>query len=456
MARIFILLLILLSCKSVNSQIFVSSLDQIPQGWKGPIFELSDNYPKSNPKDIEPWKNFDFRKNPKEYMEAVLKYFLEGNVEVGFVGQKNKVRKWYHAPSMSWQPSSRPYGREFVHGLTRERNSFPQELYSTQNDTIQNWAVGFYNSVGAYTLGRVWSDTINPKTQYGQFEEGTVSAKLLFTSASIGQVPYIDGAYEWDANIHKKIQALENPERAISKMRLLQLDIAVKDKRASATCWVFGTFVYNVNAPGKTIWDKLVPAGLMWGNDPTKLNGEELEETWINPIYVSLFRFPDGRDIHLGYKGRLNGPVDNLISSCISCHSTSQYPQKSKLTPDINVPESVSKYFRNIKCGELFDTMQGAVSLDYSLQLSGGIASLRQARAPKTKTALDGKEVEAIINYIYTSIDDDVSPNINLNITEEKSLGGAGKKNEGLKWYWWVLIFFAFVYIVSLFNSNSK
>jgi hypothetical protein len=52
-------------------------------------------------------------------------------------------------------------------------------------------------------------------------------------------------------------------------VRLLQIDVAVKDNRAAGTTgWVFGTFNYNSAAPGSTAWQRMIPIGLMWGNDP--------------------------------------------------------------------------------------------------------------------------------------------------------------------------------------------
>ena len=46
------------------------------------------------------------------------------------------------------------------------------------------------------------------------------------------------------------------------------MDVAIKDPRAPVTQWVFGTFVYDKDAPGGSVWEKMVPLGLMWGNDP--------------------------------------------------------------------------------------------------------------------------------------------------------------------------------------------
>ncbi len=77
---------------------------------------------------------------------------------------------------------------------------------------------------------------------------------------------------------------------------------------------------------------------------------------------------------HLGWAGRLNGPVDNPISSCLSCHAIAQWPVVAPLVPPRNVePDSAEwmKWFRNVRAGESFS--EGAVSLDYSLQLAVGI-----------------------------------------------------------------------------------
>jgi len=193
------------------SQIYSSSLDKIPSGWTGHVFQLSKDYPTTLPIERnKPWLKYDFKTQPKEYMNAVLQYFVEGNVEANWVVQNNKIRKWYHAPSMSWQPANRPYGREFINGLTRERNSSPNELYPSQTNVIQNWAVGFYNPIGAYTFGQVWADTNNLKIDDVSFPEGTVTAKLLFTSASLTEVPYLNGSLEWQANIHTAVSGTTN------------------------------------------------------------------------------------------------------------------------------------------------------------------------------------------------------------------------------------------------------
>jgi hypothetical protein len=63
-------------------------------------------------------------------------------------------------------------------------------------------------------------------------------------------------------------------------VRLLQIDIAVKDDRAGPTGWYFATYAYDTAVAGSSPWRRMVPVGLTWGNDP---NGPPLVESWINP-----------------------------------------------------------------------------------------------------------------------------------------------------------------------------
>ncbi|WP_017915213.1 hypothetical protein ACQR5W_19650 [Xanthomonas sacchari] len=78
-----------------------------PSTYKGPLFQLSQDYPQQPPSG--PLPAF-FQKLPKPlsnnfeawrgYADAVKAYCLEGNVESDWYVQNNKVRRWYHAP---WQ-----------------------------------------------------------------------------------------------------------------------------------------------------------------------------------------------------------------------------------------------------------------------------------------------------------------------------------------------------------------
>src|SRR5260370_35524141 len=156
---------------------FRNAIDTIPTGWPGPVFELSKEYPKDLPADPKPWKVFDFKTQQKEYLQAVLTYALTGNRAVQWKVQDNAVRKWYHAPGLLapgtlTNPAS---GREFIHGLTRERTSPTRpkpELHPNQTKRISNWAVGFYNPIAAFTVGKVLASPAAPNTAGRKFGDG--------------------------------------------------------------------------------------------------------------------------------------------------------------------------------------------------------------------------------------------------------------------------------------------
>jgi hypothetical protein len=352
---------------SAGGQTFPSSNDTVPSTWTGPVFKLRQDYPKTKPAvGPKPWKSFNFKTQPVQYLQSVLSYCEEGNVNVDWQLEKNTVRNWYHAPWLHTTAN----GREFVHGLTGERSSRPHELDPAQTGSFANWAVGFYNAPGGYVIGRVWKDPNSPNPAVVSFPDGTVTCKLLFTTAPVAQVPYLKNSFEWQANA----STTSGGPRSIQTVRLLQVDVAVRDSRANTTTgWVFGTFVYDGNAAGATPWDRLVPVGLMWGNDPTvteavKTSTTHLTQTFINPAV--------GPPQHLGRAGRLNGPVDNPKSSCLSCHSTAQVEARSNVLPDAN---DVMRWFRNIKATEAFDPGPGQHSLGYSLQLALGIERFETA-----------------------------------------------------------------------------
>lgn len=374
--RIFRTALIAVSfllCAGASAQ-FPHAHDPPPAGWSGPVFRLKQDYPQTLPPlGSRPWMSFDFRTQPNEYIKAVLDYALDGNKQVDFVVQNNSTRGWYHAP---WMHAGAA-GREFIRGLTRERSSRPGELHPNQTGTWENWAVSVYNPRGGYTLGQVWKDPDLPNPGGARFPVGSVSIKLIFTEAPVSQVPYLAGSVEWQADINRANNAGPRPT-----LRLLQVDVAVRESRAASTTgWVFGTFVYDGNAPGATAWDRLVPVGLMWGNDPTRVGtSQALQQTKIN----AGLQIPQ----HLGFQKRLNGPVDNPRSSCLSCHSTAQIqndlsrPNRAAIPPANATLQTLRLYFRNIKAGTPFDA--NARSLDYSLQLQNGIANWAQAAGPSS------------------------------------------------------------------------
>ncbi len=362
---------------------FCNALMLPTPGWKGHEFKLAQQYPAKAPEDVMPWMSFDPYSEPKQYLQAALGYFYEGNirasVEDSFNPKLNRVRHWYNAP---WQDYG-TNGREFVHGLTRERVSQPQELDTHQTKKWNNYAVGFYNAPGGEAIGKIWANHGAPNADLAQMPEGTVGAKLLFTTAPVTEVPFLAGSPEWDAYVYadpNDPSPTPTSPRAVLKVRLLQIDIAVKDSRAKETGWIFGTFVYGGGPGGQagSSWFNVSPVGVMWGNDPGYAGTGPLTQTWLNP---------DVHMPHVGYQGRLNGPIDNPISSCMSCHSTAELPQGTMVPPHGADP---ALWFQNIKSGTPFDA--GRKPLDYSLQIEVGFVNFLQAhQAVKPKSLTLGQ-----------------------------------------------------------------
>lgn len=364
-----------LLASTVSYANFPDSHDPVPEGWTGHVFRLSQNYPTVLPKaDAQPWLSFDPINDSEEYMNALFQYVLEGNTGTEWDGADNLIRQWFHAPWMHYGPK----GREFIRGLTRERTT-PKtvagkegELGPLQKSCAQNWAVSLYNAPGGYQIAQVWKNKNNPDPLYAIFPEGTVVVKLLFTAATLAEVPYLKGTLEWTANINDIPASDENcrseATRSPQKVRLLQMDLAVKDKRAPVTGWVFATMAYDGNYPGDKWYERMIPVGSQWGNDPNLADGEKPSESWINTGIST----PQ----HLGFQGRLNGPVDNPRSACMSCHTTAQVPARSGMIPPVNATSDViSRWFRNLPGDTAFDNR--AISTDYSLQIAAGIQSFQ-------------------------------------------------------------------------------
>jgi hypothetical protein len=223
------------------------------------------------------------------------------------------------------------------------------------------------------------------------------------------QWPVVEGSAIW--NVYRPtVETLQSkgyspyaiPTNAtVVPLRVLQFDIIVKDMVASPqTGWVFVTYVYDKDASGASPWDKLVPLGAMWGNDPEFARdpnglppGAKLQETWINPDAPPYARSS------LGWGGRLSGPIDvaerhNVLltdgtrvptmhaSSCLSCHGTAQFPFVSNLYPSPNRvfpregtlfpmyppgSEMWARWFQNRPGSVPQNSNVGSVALDYDM-----------------------------------------------------------------------------------------
>jgi hypothetical protein len=384
-----------------------------PGQYQGRIFKLSQDYPKARPAldaGVQRILKIDFRKDWNAYLLAVRDYVYEGNIEnrpvsEAFYLEDNKVRPWFHVP---WQHYG-DFGRDGIHGLTKEGPVAPLSLGPLQKTLWQTYAVGFYNQQGGWAIGRMWADPNNPNVNAFKkegFPEGTVVGKVLFTTAPVAEVPFLTAPLEWSAYTTKCF-ADNTPDpakncavnREMNTVRFIQMDIMVRDSRAKETGgWVFGTFVYNGNLAQPNLWRNVVPVGLQWGNDPGVKSYSESNpkptETKINPDLKQtvINRSADLPPMHLGWGLRLNGPVDNTKSSCMSCHSTAQYPQISPILPfmakENGKPlspgsEKWMNWFRNIQCNTPFDVQ--ATSTDFSLQLAASVQNFVLAKGQQTE-----------------------------------------------------------------------
>lgn len=367
------------------------------------------DFPAVTPPSLHAWQQIDFHTDWQGYMNAVKSELHASGLGLG---NRNVVlapgAEWWIAPWMDYGSN----GRESLQGLTKERGPDAGDLSPSSTRGAQVWAIGFYNREGAKALHDVFLDPCNPSRPPAgwTFPDGTVSFKLLFTDASTTEVPWLTGAPEVEAMIDPAGSSSEPHapgERQRRVLRLLQVDIATRDPQ-SPFGWVFGTFVWQDRQ--SDLFGDLVPVGLMWGNDPAA--GAEpmgafatLPSTRLNAALAGILwkgqqAWP-GRPWP-GFEGRLNGPADNLRSSCLSCHSLAQWPRSRALGI---LPRPTARYtlqaladparraelrtgwMRDVRGGELTDPTEaapaagwgGATPLDYSLQLEASFSRLCDA-----------------------------------------------------------------------------
>jgi hypothetical protein len=258
--------------------------------------------------------------------------------------------------------------------MTRERPT-PVGTLGGNTERFDNFAVGYYDARGARTFARTWKlqtpgvDGVDLTKM--KFTKDALVFKLLYSAAKPGDFPtdILQGS--------QSVTLLPNANGSKVDVRLLQIDIAVKDERAGVTGWYFATYAYDSSVAGSSPWLKMTPVGLMWGNDP---GGTPLTQSWINPAA------PAYAAAHLGFEGRLNGPVDNPASACMSCHSTAQVPALANMTAEGNCASQKPQWFRNLSGATAFGrfdqrtpgcdtTLSGAapIAADFSLQMSATV-----------------------------------------------------------------------------------
>jgi hypothetical protein len=409
-----------------------------PPGYSGPEFKLSHDYPTSVPSQCADcaWLKLNVNFNPTfdrkklgtntwvsgkwaEYLQLILNYVKQGqdpqfaNAPGFQIGVNGKTR-WYSVPWMAYDPTA---GREFVHGTTNERTAHLVDLIHPDGGTkgvlrgrnevvgetvacakkypegFETWAVGYYNEYGGMAVGKAIPASGVPKigTYLGSpmpeglpFPQGTVVVKFLTTTATPDCVPFLKGSPEWQLDRHVLDQKQQKYlcQRFVQTSRMVQIDVAVTDSR-SPTGWVYGTFAYDGDLPGKTFWDRLEPLGIEFGADPwtfpavPKTSSLPAQQSVINP-HINIYQ-------HLGCENRLAGPVDNRQSSCLGCHGSAYAAPNGALTVmGFNVPPSFgfpgmcqefsltnAAYFDNTPAPQSFSggNYPNAVGLDTSLQL---------------------------------------------------------------------------------------
>jgi hypothetical protein len=338
---------------------FANSSTPPPPGYPHPLFRLSHDYPLSPPGPLgpTPWdaaigggpisvsNAAAFMKALSGYVSADLAVFVldHDNWDAGRLG-------WYDQPWLS--TIQEPICGMFLATQTEGALFKGSGLRAPY---LIDFAKTYYNRRAASTLGAVWGSTAmspNISTAASQFPEGSIIIKFTYTEAGPSDWPVMEGAN------HLTIFTQRNPgsggsgKPELFNVRLMQLDIVVKDSIAAPkTGWVFTTLVYDARVKGDGL-ERMVPLGATWGNDPEVNSAAppvmRLGETWLNP------QAPDYSTEILGWGGRLSGPNDQAVqvpgsyidihtgqpgkvtvanSACMSCHSPSEWQPASFILP---------------------------------------------------------------------------------------------------------------------------
>ncbi|WP_052162559.1 hypothetical protein [Aquabacterium sp. NJ1] len=325
---------------------FADNNGQLPPKsvYPGPLFKLNGAWPQ---KALPPLKNPPWQaaingqqintQNAQAYANALRDYVAPNakTLIMNYDGWDASKAGWYNEP---WLGSL----REAIRGTYAAGEFGPGIFPGTGlRATFSTHVLTYYDARAAYSLYKLWgTSAMDPaiKTANAQFAEGSVIVKAaVFTSTDPKQPTdwwdAMKGAQPWQLYIDPTGTSPAKPQ--VWPGYVAQFDIIVKDsKSAPKTGWVFMTLVYDNAVPGDA-WDKMIPLGAQWGNDPQATKpGQPLVENWINP------KAPKYATQTLGWMGRLSGPNDgarnNIAvngkvienapdSSCMSCHSTAQW-----------------------------------------------------------------------------------------------------------------------------------
>ncbi|TDW99370.1 hypothetical protein [Dinghuibacter silviterrae] len=334
---------------------FQNHRDSIPtkQQYPYPLFVLSHDYPTTATPLVNPPWHQALQGQPISssnfiaYMDS-LKSYVAPNVMPFFTDNPNWTSArygWFNEPWLGSQ-------REAILG-TYLGNGNPANMFKSLKVDESGYVLVLYDSLAAYTVGQIWGKTgqkVNLLNNATQFPEGSVIVKLAFSNINYPEWPVMEGAQT--LNVYDTIPTVGNPAPGyqMRKVSFFQMDVIVKDSStAPKTGWVYSTFVYDKDTTG-SFWDKMVPLGAMWGNDP---GVNSPTQPPYPPLYETVIYTgaPEYSKETLGWGGRLSGPNDGAVaqeavdittgqvyqnlalSSCMSCHSPAQDTFTSFLLP---------------------------------------------------------------------------------------------------------------------------
>ncbi len=328
----------------VNAEYGFNQTDKYPVEAKDlPKFSLKSDFENSKRvNDKRPWKGMDIStsKGALQFALVMIKYVFEGmanqntrNPDFNFQPEKSSINFWCHMPWMNVGNSR----REVIHGLTKERDLQPSDSgipYFRDLPQSTNWGIGFYNAPGCRTLGKVFGESKNrklaPDWRQSNFEDGTVSAKILFSNLQQSAVKNskkwaeIQQAFPFKAHV----SSVNSNTRNLSTVYLMQIDIAVKDSTLKGTkpennSWVMVTYYfdpsYNFNSETKPVAGIENPLLQLGNIHPGLL---KMRPQGVQVGFSSKETILFAGAYSNGFEGRLNGPADNPKSSCIGCHAT--------------------------------------------------------------------------------------------------------------------------------------
>lgn len=336
-----------------------------PKGeYSGPLFALSHDWPTTAlpPMKNAPWQQAIHNgrittQNAAAYAAALKKAVSQNarHLIMHYDTWDAAKAGWYNQP---WLGTL----RESIHGTYAAGEFGPAIFPGTGLQTTFNTHVlTYYDARAAYTLHKFWGKASmkpNLNTQSAQFPQGAIIVKAAVFASTDPKMPTdwwaaLKGAQAWDMYVQPGSTQSPAPKPQVWPGYVAQFDIIVKDSQsAPKTGWVYMTLVYDSSAKGD-VWDKMVPLGVQWGNDPQATKaGMPLIENWINP------KAPKYSTQTLGWGGRLSGPNDggrnNIAvngkpiknapdSGCMSCHSTAQWNTKEHKMVSFLLPSFATK-----------------------------------------------------------------------------------------------------------------